>query len=294
MYSKKTKQKNFTILFLKNFMQSLKVFRKINGITQQDLATYLGTTKGFISQVENGISKFPIHLLNKIYENTNGWNTSCLPSINENPTSSTPQEAPAVAEEVIGEEVPMAIPILPPLIVDQPNISIKKEIQSNSSDFEKLNLHHLIQSVDVAYRVLSEKLAPYVNIGDILLLRMLTPEQEVRTSELHFIDTKHQGTFLRYTYDEGDSYRLAATNRSPECRLPKDKVTAIFLVVCRITFSLAMPDYLANKQIRQQGKQITSLVDSVNNLVTATIDEGKRTDRVLDLLEKEIERNAKK
>jgi hypothetical protein len=34
-------------------------------------------------------------------------------------------------------------------------------------------------------------------------------------------------------------------------------------------------------------------VDSVNNLVTATIDEGKRTDKVLEMLEREMEKNAK-
>lgn len=197
-------------------------------------------------------------------------------------------------EEVQTEEVTLAsIPIVPPAVIDQPDVIIEQDVEMNSSEYEKLNLERIIRMVDIAYRVQTEKLAPYVNIGDILLLKKLKGEEEVRNSELHLINTKHQGTYLRYTFDEGDSYRLAATNRAPECFIPKNKVTEIFVFICNISFSVAMPDYLTNKQLRQQGKQISTLVDSINNLVTATLDEGKRTDKVLQMLEKQIEINAK-
>lgn len=197
-------------------------------------------------------------------------------------------------EETQTEEVTLAsIPIVPPAIIDQPDVIIEQDVEMNSSEYEKLNLERIIRMVDIAYRVQTEKLAPYVNIGDILLLKKLKGEDEVRNSELHLINTKHQGTYLRYTFDEGDQYRLAATNRAPECFIPKNKVTEIFVFICNISFSVAMPDYLTNKQLRQQGKQISTLVDSINNLVTATLDEGKRTDKVLQMLEKQIEINAK-
>jgi hypothetical protein len=201
-------------------------------------------------------------------------------------------ETPSENVEIQTEEVTLAsIPIVPPAIIDQPDVIIEQDIELNSSEYEKLNLERIIRMVDIAYRVQTEKLAPYVNIGDILLLKKLKGEDEVRNSELHLIKTKHQGSYLRYTFDEGDKYRLAATNRAPECFIPKNKVTEIFMYICNISFSVAMPDYLTNKQLRQQGKQITSLVDSVNNLVTATIDEGRRTDVVLSMLKDELNKN---
>ena len=201
-------------------------------------------------------------------------------------------ETPTEDVDVQTEEVSLAsIPIVPPVIIDQPDVIIEQDIELNSSEYEKLNLERIIRMVDIAYRVQTEKLAPYINIGDILLLKKLKGEDEVRNSELHLIKTKHQGSYLRYTFDEGDKYRLAATNRAPECFIPKNKVTEIFMYICNISFSVAMPDYLTNKQLRQQGKQITSLVESVNNLVTATIDEGKRTDVVLSMLKDELNKN---
>lgn len=265
-------------------MSDLKVFRNINNLKQTEIADYLGIGISFISQIENGKVNLPIDKFNKLINNDRGWDTTPL----------LPIETPSTDVEVIDDGSSMDIPIIPSAIVDLPNVLLQKDIEMNSSDYEKLSLERIIKEVDIAYRVRTEKLAPYVNIGDILLLKQLKGDEEVRNSELHLLNTKHQGTFLRYTYDEGNEYRLAATNRAPETRIPKEKVTEIFFIICNISFSIAMPDYLANRQLRQQAKQITSLVDSVNNLVTATIDEGKRTDKVLEMLEREIEKNAKK
>lgn len=255
--------------------------------SQAELSSILDVTKGYTSLLVNAKTKPSSQVLEKFINN--------FPNINKNwlltgAGDMLIDKQETIIEEVPTEEVPMAIPIIPATIVDKPNISLSKDIENNSSDYEKLNLHDLIESVDIAFRVLTEKLAPYVNIGDILLLKRLTGEEEVRSSELHFINTKHQGTYLRYVYDEGENYKLAATNRSPEFIIPKNKVKEIYFVVCRLTFALSMPDLLANKQLRQQSKQISSLVDSVNALVTATVNEGRRTDKVLEMLERQIEK----
>lgn len=272
-------------------MTELKDFREINNLTQSELAKFLGVGNSFISQVEKGKSNLPENQFTKLLNNTNGWDTT--PLVNKHSNNNTSAEI-VEAEELPAEEVSLAaIPIVPPAIIDQPDVIIEQDVEMNSSEYEKLNLERIIHMVDIAYRVQTEKLAPYVNIGDILLLKKLKGEEEVRNSELHLVKTKHQGTYLRYTFDEGEQYRLAATNRAPECYIPKNKVREIFVFICNISFSVAMPDYLTNKQLRQQGKQISTLVDSINNLVTATLDEGKRTDKVLQMLEKQIEINAK-
>jgi hypothetical protein len=280
--------------------------------SQQDFGKQLGySNKSYVSQIFNGqvSSDDCVNRIGEIFPqfNTQWIRTGEGEPINEGYlqtsrtkllesylNSETPEETPSEDVDVQTEELTLAsIPIVPPVIIDQPDVIIEQDIELNSSEYEKLNLERIIRMVDIAYRVQTEKLAPYVNIGDILLLKKLKGEDEVRNSELHLIKTKHQGSYLRYTFDEGDKYRLAATNRAPECFIPKNKVTEIFMYICNISFSVAMPDYLTNKQLRQQSKQITSLVDSVNNLVTATIDEGKRTDKVLEMLEREMEKNAK-
>lgn len=59
-------------------MIDLKTFRKINSITQVDLAEYLGVGQGFISQIEKGSRPLPKENMSKLLANPYGWDTSIL------------------------------------------------------------------------------------------------------------------------------------------------------------------------------------------------------------------------
>lgn len=58
-------------------MSELKDFRKANGLSQRDLANYLGVGQGFVSQMETGTSKIPDDIYSKIKSNT-AWDTTML------------------------------------------------------------------------------------------------------------------------------------------------------------------------------------------------------------------------
>lgn len=59
-------------------MIDLKAFRKSNHLRQDDVADYLNVTRGYISMVENGLSKLSEDKLLSLLANTNGWDTSAL------------------------------------------------------------------------------------------------------------------------------------------------------------------------------------------------------------------------
>lgn len=61
-------------------METIKIFRKSNKISQVALAEYLNVTQGFISQMENGTSAIPDSIISKILANPYSWNTSMLTS----------------------------------------------------------------------------------------------------------------------------------------------------------------------------------------------------------------------
>lgn len=252
------------------------------GIKGKELAKELGISPSYLSDIKNG-NKPAASIIGKI---------SLL--LESKSSEFNSPNSPAVAEEVIGEEVPTAIPIIPPTIIDNPAISIRKDMQENISDYETFDFEEIIKYIESGIRVRTEKLAPYINVGDIIFIKRLDNGHDIINGSPCLVDTSNLGGLIRYVFDEGDELRLIATNRALDIIVPKVKVRSVWPIVGRYTPGISMPDYLTNKQIEQQGKNITSLVDSVNHLVSATIDEGKRTDRVLDLLEKEIERNAKK
>lgn len=59
-------------------MIDLKEFRKCNGLSQKDVAEFLGVSRSFIGQVEAGFSKLPSDKIDKLLANDNGWDVSCL------------------------------------------------------------------------------------------------------------------------------------------------------------------------------------------------------------------------
>ena len=59
-------------------MIDLKAFRRINSITQVDLASYLEVGQGFISQIEKGSRPLPKEIMSKLLANPYGWDTSML------------------------------------------------------------------------------------------------------------------------------------------------------------------------------------------------------------------------
>ena len=59
-------------------MADLAGFRRENGLTQDDIAQYLGVSIPFISQVENGRRSLPDTQMDKLKNNDRGWKTDML------------------------------------------------------------------------------------------------------------------------------------------------------------------------------------------------------------------------
>lgn len=59
-------------------MIDLRGFRTSNGLTQEDVAKFLGVATAFISQVESGKRGLPDTQLEKLKKNDRGWNTEML------------------------------------------------------------------------------------------------------------------------------------------------------------------------------------------------------------------------
>lgn len=59
-------------------MVDLRLFRKKNNLTQDELGAYLDMKKSFISKIENGREKMPEVKLRKLLDNDRGWDVSML------------------------------------------------------------------------------------------------------------------------------------------------------------------------------------------------------------------------
>ena len=56
----------------------LTLFRRLNRLTQDELAAFLGVTRSFVSQVENGRVDLPFEQRQRLLENDRGWDVTPL------------------------------------------------------------------------------------------------------------------------------------------------------------------------------------------------------------------------
>lgn len=56
----------------------LTVFRRLNGLTQTELGDFLGVSKSFVSQIENGRVDLPFEHRQRLLENDRGWDITPL------------------------------------------------------------------------------------------------------------------------------------------------------------------------------------------------------------------------
>lgn len=75
-------------------MDTIRIFRKCNKLSQVALADYLQVTQGFISQIEKDLCPTPDWVISKLLENPNEWDTSMLVE------EKTPSPAPSQTEQV--------------------------------------------------------------------------------------------------------------------------------------------------------------------------------------------------
>ena len=59
-------------------MDTIKIFRKCNKMSQVALAEYLEVTQGFISQMEKDLCPIPGWVISKLLVNPHGWDVSML------------------------------------------------------------------------------------------------------------------------------------------------------------------------------------------------------------------------
>ena len=53
-------------------------FRRLNKLTQEELGDFLGVSKSFVSQIENGRVDLPFEQRQRLLENDRGWDVTPL------------------------------------------------------------------------------------------------------------------------------------------------------------------------------------------------------------------------
>ena len=285
-------------------MADLKLFRKQNNLTQDELGEYLGIKKSFISRIENGFHKLPHEKLSKLLENNLGWNVSALLSSNESEevysTSTGFESVPAEVVEEIKEEVAQevaiaeSVPILSDDLTTATDINIRSYIEENGDELERINPSQMLQHADLAEKVMRASMLPTFAPGDIVFIRFMKDKAKLIDGDTYYFDLKSLPTMIRKVKFEGDNkLRLIAQNPAyADIVTDRANIVSVARIVglLRLTFTDFYSD--VEEARKRKDEQINDLIHThasqVEKFLEHIQDTGKRENRLIDLLEKKL------
>lgn len=286
-------------------MADLKLFRKQNNLTQDELGEYLGIKKSFISRIENGFHKLPHEKLSKLLENNLGWNVSALLTSNESEevySTNTerfenvfPAEIVEEIKEEIKEEVVQAesVPILSEDISTATDIDIRSYINDNGDELERINPSQMLQQADLAEKVMRSSMLPTFAPGDIVFIRFMKDKAKLIDGDTYYFDLKSLPTMIRKVKIEGEKLRLIAQNPNfGDIVTTRADIVSVAKIVglLRMTFNDFYSD--VEEARKRKDEQITDLIHThatqVEKFIEHIQEARKCENRLIDIIEKKL------
>ena len=206
-----------------------KLFKKINGITNLNIAEYLGVSEAYVSMVTSGKTRFSEERLAKLIDHPL-WET--YPLLNrtqettptyEHPFNLAPTQQPthplpmaASSEDDIEEVEAVEIPIVPTAVVRQPDTRLSKWVTKYAGDAECLRFGEILANATIAREVKEPDMSPALKIGQYICLELLPHDTPIKNGRIYFIDHSQLGGFFRKLYDRGEQILCKAYNPTYE------------------------------------------------------------------------------
>lgn len=193
-------------------MNEIKVFRQVNGLTQDELAAYIGTGKAFISQVEHGRSALPEAKLSIILNNSNGWDVSML----RKPKSITSE--------------PKGIPLIP--IEAMAGVLSGNSTQVMERECEHYNIP-MFKGAEFLMRISGDSMQPKYYSGDIVACKRLPIDTFFQWNKVYVVNSE-QGVIIKRVRPGHDNNHIVFVSENEAYapfELSLEKVYSIALVI---------------------------------------------------------------
>lgn len=197
-------------------MFDFKGFRKENNLTQIEVATYLETSKSFISQIEAGTRPLPSAMLSKLLDNKKGWSTAKL--------SGEQCQAPAV------RQISTGIPLLPVEAVA--GVLSGNDMQVMDYECEYYNIP-TFKGAEFLIQISGDSMQPKYYSGDIVACKRLPIDTFFQWNRVYVIGSE-QGVIIKRVKRGSDEWHITLVSENTDYEpfeLPLNKIHSIALVV---------------------------------------------------------------
>ena len=197
----------------------LKKFRKQNGISQQELASYLGVGQSFISQVESGRSPLPESVFEKIKSNPD-W-TIYVDTVENKGEITIKTDAPE-------QEKDGRIPLVPFEAVAGPGTMVFSDEQ-----IEDYYMVREFKSADFLIRVNGDSMSPKYIGGDLVACKAINDVLFFQFGRVYVLYTKSQGVMIKRVQPSKKEDCILCVSENEKYApfdVPKEDITSVALV----------------------------------------------------------------
>lgn len=269
------------------------------GLTQTQLADIMGVNQSVISKFVLGKREPLSHHLEKLIERFGEESVKSY-FIHQDLVNPHVQEAmisiydkgmveelkEELIEEVRAEEIKKTI-VLPPSVIRDPKIDIKKEIKAGNLDEYAKPTQDILPLHQGKVYTYCDDMEPEIRAGEPVLVRLLPSGIAVVPGEMYFVDLPSGGK-IRYVEKEenGKLYLKARNNAYGDIVVDRSEVQSLASVVMilRTPRSMTNRESTLAEMIERKDGHLSDMMATNSKLIDELCKRNERTDRMMDEL----------
>lgn len=280
-------------------MIDLKQLMFDKSLSQRQMADIIGTTQSEVSNFANqrrGLLRKHIDALIAFFGDET-INQYTLPDEPIKPASQDatitifdPEVIKEVKEELIeevrAEEIKTTL-VLPPDVVRNPDINIKKDIKTGKLKKYVKPVQDILPNDTIKVYTYCDDMDPEIRAGEPVLVQLLPSDLPINPGQMYFIDLR-SGGIIRYIEQEKDGklYLKARNSSYGDMVVDRKDVQSLSIVrlILRSPRSMNYKESMLAEMIERKDGHLSDMMATNNKLIDELCKRNERTDRMMDEL----------
>ena len=269
------------------------------GLTQTQLADIMGVNQSVISKFVLGKREPLSHHLEKLIERFGEESVKSY-YVHQDLVTPAQQEATItiydketveeleeeIIEKVRAEEIKTTF-VLPPDVVRNPEVNIKRDIEKGELDDYTKPIQDCLPMHDCIVQTYCDDMEPEIRCGERVLAQILPKGLAVTPGQIYFIDLPSGGVIRYIVREESGKLYLRARNSSyGDMVVERKDVQSLWLVrlILRSPRSMNYKESMLTEMIERKDGHLSDMMATNNKLIDELCKRNERTDRMMDEL----------
>lgn len=189
-------------------------------------------------------------------------------------------------EEVRAEEIKTTF-VLPPDVVRNPEVNIKRDIEKGELDDYTKPIQDCLPMHDCIVQAYCDDMEPEIRCGERVLAQILPKGLAVTPGQIYFIDLPSGGVIRYIVREESGKLYLKARNSSyGDMVVERKDVQSLWLVrlILRSPRSMNYKESMLADMIERKDGHLSEMMTTNSKLIDELCKRNERTDRMMDEL----------